>query len=353
MQAFAQCFGRTFDPATQCCVALASTSGVLLRAGPLSSADLCPDRVTNPAAPKAIGNGCGSEGFQVPDSFGSASFLNACNDHDECWGSCGQNRNACDIIFGSALAEACKKSFSTVFEKEAGQACMQVALGYVLGVQSAPGVANYSKAQNEVCDCCAAATPCPQKTAVCGSRCLDVSTGETCCGGVPCAAGRCCNGTCLSTSQQCCSGTTPCLLGPAGVCCGTACCASGQTCLNGACVSAPCPGGCPSGEICVNGTCSRCASGVSCSSRCCDTGETCCNGLTCCPAGRVCLGNECLELCGSLAVLPGQKCCNSSAANGSVCPSNATCCSNPFQPDRYTCCVAPTPNCVAGTCRSP
>ena len=97
-------------------------------------------------------NGCGAKGGpKFPDTFGDASFLDACNRHDLCYGRCNSDRGACDKAFGKRLEKAC----TTAYPKpgKAQRACLEQAKTYYDGVRLLGSVA-YDAAQSEACQCC-------------------------------------------------------------------------------------------------------------------------------------------------------------------------------------------------------
>jgi len=79
--------------------------------------------------PEASVNGCGSqgaEGIDVPDSYlGVVSFTEACNRHDQCYGTEGMTRETCDAQMLEDTLEACGLV----------PGCSRMAVAYYLGVR--------------------------------------------------------------------------------------------------------------------------------------------------------------------------------------------------------------------------
>ncbi|WP_414737529.1 hypothetical protein [Gemmata algarum] len=104
----------------------------------------------------AGGNGCGSDATVVarfarplvPQGFGSISFSEACNRHDICYITPGQNRAACDRQFRRDLARSCDQS-TNHFERVG---CHVTAAGMSLAVKTF-GAPSYKAGQLEARDC--------------------------------------------------------------------------------------------------------------------------------------------------------------------------------------------------------
>jgi len=94
-------------------------------------------------ASRRFGNGCGPGGLPidigsrlVPDSFMGASFKEACEGHDRCYGTWGQSRRACDERFYGDLIASCYKTFSPLGADDPFLAlCARVANLYFRGVR--------------------------------------------------------------------------------------------------------------------------------------------------------------------------------------------------------------------------
>lgn len=71
------------------------------------------------AAPCWAWNTCGESGSWkrrlIPDQWGKARFSPACNNHDDCYDTCGRSKHECDKNFHSELRDACKKAYSANF----------------------------------------------------------------------------------------------------------------------------------------------------------------------------------------------------------------------------------------------
>jgi hypothetical protein len=211
------CQGRKYNPQTHCC-----TSAGLQNKHPIVNLALCPDRV--PAAGYTpTSNGCTSS----PDSFGSANFLDACNHHDICYGTCASAKATCDTTLLRELQTSCNTAYpgTSTAQRILRSSCLAVANRYY-------GAVNYFQkyyiaAQTEGCDCCA-----PENCGGC--------RGTSCNALAPCDAADCfCFGTvegggiCGVGSSPCvslprCSSTSQC---PAGSACSIVTCCSYGVCL--------------------------------------------------------------------------------------------------------------------------
>jgi len=197
----------------------------------------------------------------------------------------------------------------------------------------------------------AGAAPCASGV-VCSAHCCPNAT-DICLAGqcASCPSGVVCSAQCCAAGEQCLSGR--CTACPSGVFCSGACCAAGETCQAGTCASPGAPGGNPGSlgcssnadcriGYCDNGYCivkhpgascsesKECATGYCyletsaggfCANYCdlnapdcncvgcfaapdtnsnagfCATPEQDCNGDSACPAGQVCVGGRCFQLC--------------------------------------------------------
>jgi hypothetical protein len=224
-----------YDSATQCCI-----DGVVRTKHPIANLADCPNRVPHPGVPCAP-NGCGAEGGQAfPGSFGRASFLGCCNDHDCCWGRCNEERNRCDTTFEACLRGACEAAYppdvrtipgtgtQVDFNRIPRESCRAASGAYHAGVQSDRwGTPAYVAAQQAACDCCG-----PQPCQTC--------PGGTC-GALPSCQDPGC--VCFQTVE----GTGFCHLPQ--LCAGLSSCAASTDCPAGwACVSVTC---CGSNPICI------------------------------------------------------------------------------------------------------
>lgn len=96
-------------------------------------------------------NGCGPEGWghMVPDNptgCEDTSFLGACNEHDNCYGSCGNNQDGCDSTFLNTMLDVCMGSSCAVL-------CSEFAYTYY-GVVNNEGEPAWKSAQVSACSCC-------------------------------------------------------------------------------------------------------------------------------------------------------------------------------------------------------
>ena len=94
-------------------------------------------------------NGCGPECIPVDDNptgCDDTSFLDACNGHDICYDTCGNDRWTCDQQFYSDMLAVCNQSQCT-FD------CYDDAFNYYKGVRNL-GLIPYRSAQVNACACC-------------------------------------------------------------------------------------------------------------------------------------------------------------------------------------------------------
>jgi hypothetical protein len=156
------CHNVSFDPATQCCA-----SGSVIGKHDITKYNLnvCTDRVANPTwiASEHV-NGCGPADpnfFQsfVPENpniqFGGPSFTPACNKHDECYGTCGANKNQCDTQFFVNLKELCYDASinNNQLQVQKYNECFENTRRYSGAVRKY-GEDAYLNAQAESCLCC-------------------------------------------------------------------------------------------------------------------------------------------------------------------------------------------------------
>ena len=119
-------------------------------------------------------NGCGPGwATWVPDSpmlivtggLSACSFIDACQGHDTCYGTCGRSQMGCDASFLKAMSSTCYGCAYDNFGKAWTifinpmfyiylSACQGYASTYYLAVSGA-GTASFFQAQGESCkDCC-------------------------------------------------------------------------------------------------------------------------------------------------------------------------------------------------------
>jgi hypothetical protein len=322
-----------FKPDKYCC-----TSVGVVRKNPILDLSVCPNRVatTNPNYNNTP-NGCGAKGGEkFPDGMGKkgTEFLEACNAHDVCWGTCNADKAACDTAFRTGLLAGCAEAWGDGSENlPTFEGCNRIAEAFYFAVGfTAEGRAAYDSAQKQACDCCPTEAPCPGGQTCCGDGACPGPAGcnsNNCPpGAVECAAG------CHPSGTQCCLGLTPCASDRE--CCDTTCCPEGQVCSAIGCVP---KSNCPSGA-------------VDCASACHPSGTQCCGDLTPCPSTRACCGStSCPEgqLCSQTGCIPASTCppdfitclagcCQqnwSCCKTGSCCPPDSFCCDGPVW---TTCC---------------
>ena len=106
------------------------------------------------AEPLQAGRHCGAEGHWlspfVPERWGSARFTDACKAHDDCYGTCGYPRRACDREFHQALRAECKDAYDHWTKRAHRESCLRVVAGYYSAVYRNGGDA-YRSAQQDAC----------------------------------------------------------------------------------------------------------------------------------------------------------------------------------------------------------
>jgi hypothetical protein len=104
-------------------------------------------------------NGCGPEGgveiggieIDIPCSpLPGCSFMPACNNHDDCYSSCGANKLVCDLFFLAEMLLKCQSCFSSVNPLQ--DVCEAIAWIYAAAV-AIKGDDAYSSAQMKACWC--------------------------------------------------------------------------------------------------------------------------------------------------------------------------------------------------------
>ena len=228
------CDRQLYDPQTQCC----TPTGVQTK-HPIADLARCPDRVASPSY-TCVPNGCGAEGGAAfPGGFGAASFLDCCNGHDCCWGTCHGDRNGCDANFLNCMRSSCDAAYPPDimtlpggFEIDRNRVnrslCRGQANAYHTAVQSGVGTNAYNAAQQNACDCC-------------GTQDCPTCPGGTCSSLPSCQDPGC---VCFQTVE----GRGFCHKPQS--CAGLSSCSSSSQCPAGwACVSVTCCSG--SGAICI------------------------------------------------------------------------------------------------------
>ncbi len=254
----------------------------------------------------AQSNGCGPIGGVVikgvnvgnifPDNpLGLASFTDACNAHDCCYGTCGESKTTCDTAALQGWQQACDKrwgaaaSAGAVLAIAALSYCYEVAGAYYTGV-AVGGTGAFNTAQLEVCECCGCTSDgdCMTGNSCCDSSCVDTQSDPNNCGSCDhvCPQGQTCQGgQCFGCSSD--DGCTG----------GQSCC--GGTCANTQSDSSNCGGcgnACPSGESCQMGTCKPSGKKLycGCNDTCYDDPLLC---VTECHATLACFADVCLAEC--------------------------------------------------------
>lgn len=98
-------------------------------------------------SPPGEGNGCGAEGKDTVNQFiPQETFMQCCNAHDVCWGTCYADRRDCDLKFLYCMLKRCLRSRAG----ELPLCAVQVPMFYG-GVSSFVGTSAYNAAQSR-CD---------------------------------------------------------------------------------------------------------------------------------------------------------------------------------------------------------
>lgn len=95
------------------------------------------------------GNGCGT-GWNtdvVRDSYGGASFRDACDAHDACYETCGKSKKDCDKTFRADMKKECNSTYKKFLEKPVKNACLKLVDGYYEAVKQV-GDDAHKKAQS-------------------------------------------------------------------------------------------------------------------------------------------------------------------------------------------------------------
>ncbi len=131
--------------------------------------DNCPDLVP-PLNYKPTSNGCGPENgglLTVAGNFvggcGPVNFNTVCDKHDECYGTCNNNKDACDNGFFDNLQSACDNYYGVtpgtipVPDPDSssldGSSCLGLASD-LYGAVHLRGDGAFLTAQEEACECC-------------------------------------------------------------------------------------------------------------------------------------------------------------------------------------------------------
>jgi len=153
------CQGDVLDPENQCCEA----NGILAK-NPIADLDQCPNRVPNPDH-MLMPNGCtgvpnnpmlllnsGNAEYLGLHFANEGNFLLACNDHDDCYDGCNNNKGGCDSTFGAQLTAICINDYSGPLSSEFLAQCIGLAQQYQEGVEFFEVF--YKDAQKLACNCC-------------------------------------------------------------------------------------------------------------------------------------------------------------------------------------------------------
>merc|ERR1712130_524082 len=92
-------------------------------------------------------NGCGPSAF--PLAGPSFSFLECCNQHDYCYGTCGKTKSQCDADFYACTDCSCEAAYDNFLEQDA---CEEVACAYFQAVDDF-GCYSYTEGQKGACSC--------------------------------------------------------------------------------------------------------------------------------------------------------------------------------------------------------
>lgn len=219
------CNGVVYDSDVSCC-----TPGGVVQKHPIADLARCSGRVPN-AAHVCVPNGCGGNGgVGVPNSFGAANFLSACNTHDCCYDRCNTSRASCDTNFQNTLLAACTAAYSGtgVMQSIKRGSCNAAANTYYSFVDS-QGMTYYDAAQRQSCDCCG-----PQPCVTCaGGACGNLprcaaNQPDCLCFTTPEGQGACIPGSTPCAGLKACSSSSDC---PPGFgCTKTSCCGGGGVC---------------------------------------------------------------------------------------------------------------------------
>ncbi len=147
------CQGQSYDPVTYCC----TPTGVQLK-HPLTSTRFCPNRVAYPGYIPDPNAQCGNTGTfmarRVPNGYGPVSFLQCCKDHDYCYDKCNSLKSTCDTALRECILAACKRTFTSIFDRLQLAECAFAADKYYDGVTGAESDVAFEAAQDLGCDCC-------------------------------------------------------------------------------------------------------------------------------------------------------------------------------------------------------
>ena len=132
-----------YNPETQCC-----TQYGVQQKYPMGNLEACRPTMVKRQDYQPTPNGCGPADKPLRSTFGKASFLEACNDHDKCYDVCGSDAVKCNEIFCKAVHKACAKAYPG-----GDPVCKQAASDYCDGVRLL-GSSYWEDAQKKACQCC-------------------------------------------------------------------------------------------------------------------------------------------------------------------------------------------------------
>jgi hypothetical protein len=223
------CNGTFYDPATQCC-----TANGPQRKNPIQTIAYCPNKVPHPGYVIPPPNGCGGAGSVfnpvIPNHFGAANFLQCCNPHDDCYGSCNSAKATCDNNFLTCLTASCDAAYPPpgIINSILRSNCHAVANTFYNFVNHA-GEPFFEAGQALACDCCSEST-CPQSCAgaFCGSF-VDCNPPDDCQCYTTAEGSGVCGHNELCAQIPTCSSSAEC--GAGSVCAVGTCCGSQGVCL--------------------------------------------------------------------------------------------------------------------------
>ena len=107
----------------------------------------------SPSGHRPVVNGCGPEAhprFTEALSKSFTGFVDMCNNHDICYGTCGKPKALCDNEFWKEMMDYCQswRKHSIDFFRQ----CNSLANTYATAVK-ALGCSAYTDAQNQACYC--------------------------------------------------------------------------------------------------------------------------------------------------------------------------------------------------------
>ncbi|KAA3658892.1 MAG: hypothetical protein DWQ04_23790 [Chloroflexi bacterium] len=90
-----------------------------------------------------------------PDSFGRASFIVSCKEHDSCYQKCDKTKEYCDDLLRFRMQGECFRAYPGALNSLKRAACLSVAQIYHTVLSLAPKAERgWIKAQQNACQCC-------------------------------------------------------------------------------------------------------------------------------------------------------------------------------------------------------